>query len=145
MLCDTEVYSYVPPNLDDDDDPLDFMTQTLDGTESAVPLWGFNFFFVNKSLKRIVLFTCVQTMRTEFDVDDTLEEGFYNTAQEDNFIDLTSGEDSKISTSGLVTRSGSNSFEEGGVDEEDEDGGLDFDMDADCMNQAVTPPHATVA
>lgn len=27
-----------------------------------VPLWNFNYFFVNKTLKRIVFFTCVETM-----------------------------------------------------------------------------------
>ena len=66
-FSDSEVYSYVPPNRDDDDDPLGFLAQTLDTSDHkhVVPLWSFNFFFVNKSLKRILLFTCVQTMHSD--------------------------------------------------------------------------------
>jgi len=131
VLNDCEVYSYVPPAGDNDDDPLGFLTETLapggaggtatsNGTASAaaitstasnisaagpmgssalgpisgaaaasqsamtesrnsantaigasMPLWTFNYFFVNKSLKRIVLFACVQTMQNEsMDIDD---------------------------------------------------------------------------
>lgn len=36
-------------------------------SESLVPLWNFNYFFVNKTLKRIVLFTCVETIMTPGD------------------------------------------------------------------------------
>lgn len=46
VLHECEVYSYVP---DLDSDPF-----STDGI-----LWSFNFFFFNKSLKRIVYFTCV--------------------------------------------------------------------------------------
>jgi len=43
---------------------------------ASMPLWTFNYFFVNKSLKRIVLFACVQTMRNEvqMDVDDDMDD-----------------------------------------------------------------------
>jgi hypothetical protein len=37
---------------------------------TIVPLWSFNYFFVNRSLKRIVFFACVQTMRNEAAVED---------------------------------------------------------------------------
>ena len=139
VLNDCEVYSYVPPAGDNDDDPLGFLTETLApgggggggagggtttsngpasasatgaaaatnisaaaghmgsaapgpmsgaaaaqsavaeaqgnvdnaGVGASMPLWTFNYFFVNKSLKRIVLFACVQTMQNEsMDVDD---------------------------------------------------------------------------
>jgi hypothetical protein len=61
-LADTEVYSYVPPAINED--PLGFLTQTLlEGDEDAgTLLWSFNYFFVNKNLKRILLFSCVETM-----------------------------------------------------------------------------------
>ena len=139
VLNDCEVYSYVPPAGDNDDDPLGFLTETLApgggggggagggtttsngpasasatgaatatnvsaatghmgsaapgplsgaaaaqsavaeaqgnvdnaGVGASMPLWTFNYFFVNKSLKRIVLFACVQTMQNEsMDIDD---------------------------------------------------------------------------
>jgi hypothetical protein len=61
-LSETEVFSYVPPAINED--PLGFLTETLlEGhDESATPLWSFNYFFVNKNLKRILLFSCVETM-----------------------------------------------------------------------------------
>ena len=46
-IHDCEVYSYLP---DFSDDPL---------SEGAI--WSFNFFFVNKELKRICYFTCIAT------------------------------------------------------------------------------------
>jgi Maf1 regulator len=78
-LSECEVYSYAPKTRDQDDEPLSFLTQTLidpqdqlssddtsvsNGT-SATVLWTFNYFFVNKSRKRIVFFTCVECMRNE--------------------------------------------------------------------------------
>lgn len=126
-LNDSEVYSYVPPSRDDDDDPLSFLVDSLDGTDSAMPLWSFNFFFVNKALKRIVLFTCVQTMRTEVGVDE---------------IDDASVVNADFGSPGRILRTGSSRFETSTIDEEDE-GGDDYDME-DGMNQAVSPP-ATVA
>lgn len=133
MLNDCEVYSYVPPVDDNDDDPLGFLTETLapggtggagpvvnvsNGTSSgavaatatrmatsvvgssgleavsgaavssqqqrsgntavgaSMPLWTFNYFFVNKSLKRIVLFACVQTMQNDapMDMDEDMDD-----------------------------------------------------------------------
>lgn len=170
-LSECEVYSYVPPSRDDDDDPLSFLTQTLDGMESSVPLWSFNFFFVNKSLKRIVLLTCVQTMRTEMaememeemgmeEYQYQLEEqdssgvgmgihggggshGLYGASSPDGLENDQFGTPGREATPSNVSRSLSyNLVEE--EDGEEEEGGLDFDMDADAMNQAVSPP-ATVA
>ncbi len=79
QLEDCQVYSYVPPPRDTEDDPLSFLTQTLVGdvvsgedddgdhydgeSPSVVPLWSFNYFFVNKSLKRILFFTCIEVVR----------------------------------------------------------------------------------
>lgn len=50
VLSECEVYSYVP---DLDSDPF-----SADGI-----LWSFNYFFFNKTLKRIVYFTCVARSR----------------------------------------------------------------------------------
>jgi len=128
---DSDVYSYVPPNQFDDGDPLSFLTQTLDGTDGAnvLPLWTFNFFFINKSLKRILLFTCVQTMRNEIAPQsvDELETGESFTYHEDSAPQ--SGNLNKLSN----------------WDDEDEYDSTDFDMD--CMRQAVAapPPPAIVA
>ena len=90
-LPDCDIYSYQPRSSDDqDDDPMAFLTETL--TEGSVDnnnshaspvmgkndtsaeetlgsqpsnttIWTFNYFFVNKTAKRIVLFTCVESMR----------------------------------------------------------------------------------
>jgi hypothetical protein len=127
-LKDCEVYSYAPQNKDDDDDdPLSFLTQTLDGYDGSVPLWTMNYFFVNKKLQRIVLLTCVQTMRTEveqirLDDDDTYTERM---------------KDSDFGSPERISRQGSGF--DGGLDEDEdeEDGGQDYDMDCDNMNQAV--------
>lgn len=142
-LNESEVYSYVPPSRDDDDDPLSFLTDSLDGTDSAMPLWTFNFFFVNKSLKRIVLFTCVQTMRTEVEEMDEMNdyENFTASAFED-VKDVEIGEFGSPRRlhggESILSRS------EGATSMEEEDGGgVDFDMDAEGnLNQAILPPAA---
>jgi hypothetical protein len=135
VLKDSEVYSYVPPSRDDDDDPLSFLSDSLDGTDSAMPLWTFNFFFVNKNLKRIVLFTCVQTMRTEIGVDETED------VDDDNSVVK---ENADFGSPGRILRTGSIRFDGSSAIDDEDGGGLDYDMDADGMNQAVAPP-ATVA
>jgi hypothetical protein len=147
-LNESDVYSYVPPSRDDDDDPLSFLTDSLDGTDSAMPLWTFNFFFVNKSLKRILLFTCVQTMRTEVEMDELNDEddGYNNTF--DNYIVSGTSDEVKepvdfgtpIKFLREDTR-GSRTDGNTSVEEEDE-GGLDYDMDPDSLNQAILPPAA---
>jgi len=59
FVDDCVVFSYVPP------DGTDFLKDTL--TEGSInncsddALWSFNYFFVNRSLKRIVAFTCVES------------------------------------------------------------------------------------
>jgi Maf1 regulator len=84
-LDDCDVYSYCPSGIrnmiiptglpllassstsvplfgPDDDDPYDFLTSTLaDGSPDRVVLWKFVYFFVSRSLKRILLFACMET------------------------------------------------------------------------------------
>lgn len=70
LLKDSEIYSYDPEDTD-------FLSCALtDGGGEADrcsprdnALWSFNYFFVNKALKRIVLFTCVQSMLCDHDPD----------------------------------------------------------------------------
>ena len=90
QLSECEVYSYAPKTRDQDDEPLSFLTQTLidsldpsstedpslSGSISATVLWTFNYFFVNKSRKRIVFFTCVECMRNEGSIEDDDEVSF---------------------------------------------------------------------
>lgn len=61
-LAESIVFSYVPPTQSEDDDPLAFLPQTLVGESCQSYLWSFNYFFVNKHLKRILLFSCVETL-----------------------------------------------------------------------------------
>jgi hypothetical protein len=137
VLKDSEVYSYVPPSRDDDDDPLSFLSDSLDGTDSSMPLWTFNFFFVNKNMKRIVLFTCVQTIRTEVSVDENDDD-----VDDDSSIVKDTAEFE--SPGSRIIRTGSSRYDGNSAMDDEDGGGLDYDMDADGMNQAVAPP-ATVA
>lgn len=140
-MNESEVYSYVPPQGDDDDDPLGFLTQTVDSTDSdkIVPLWTLNFFFVNKSMKRIVLFTCVQTMRNEVpsSSDDDDDDGAYISAS-DGVKESLSYENYGIATPGFRS-SRENSAIEDEVEEDEDDDWQDFDMDADAMGQPAPP------
>lgn len=82
-LNETEVYSYAP------NDDLSFLTQTLlenDGSQQNA-LWSFNYFFVNKSLKRILFFSCVETMLNEIsdEEDDDVQQSFYYKSSEVDF------------------------------------------------------------
>ena len=91
-LSETEVFSYVPPAIDED--PLGFLTETLldnDDDTAATPLWSFNYFFVNKNLKRILLFSCVETMIST-EVSDEEDEhlvsmGRYKASEVDFYMD----------------------------------------------------------
>jgi len=116
-IAESDVYSYAPPNKFDDDDPLSFLMHTLDGTDATnmVPLWTFNFFFINKSLKRILLFTCVQTVRNGMALT-TVDE-------RDDYLPLTVGD-----------------YRE---DDDEYDDLEDFDLN--CMGQAVYPPSLPTA
>mmetsp|Transcript_1684 Transcript_1684/g.2479 ORF Transcript_1684/g.2479 Transcript_1684/m.2479 type:complete len:298 (+) Transcript_1684:290-1183(+) len=93
-LAETEVYSYVPPACDDD--PTGFLSQTLLDSESdsVAPLWSFNYFFVNKNLKRILLFSCIETMVSNEVSDEEDEQlvtvGKYKTDEGDFDIDPAS-------------------------------------------------------
>lgn len=109
-LADCEVYSYAPKTRDEDEDPLSFLTQTLmadaqggdeyDNTENSslstsasnTVLWTFNYFFVDKAQKRIVYFTCVESMRSEETALDDDDDGsfvrFHGTEASDVDFDL---------------------------------------------------------
>jgi Maf1 regulator len=102
-LAECDVYSYAPQARDEDDDPLSFLTQTLIdsvdqpndnssvSSSTSTVLWSFNFFFVNKSLKRIVFFTCVERMRNEgsnFMDDDVSFVRFHGTEASDVDFDM---------------------------------------------------------
>lgn len=111
-LADCEVYSYAPKARDEDEDPLSFLTQTLiadaqggDAYENTAEssslstsasdtvLWNFNYFFVDKAQKRIVYFTCVESMRSEEataldDDDDGSFVRFHGTEASDVDFDL---------------------------------------------------------
>jgi len=64
QLQECEIYSYSPPRIQEDDDPMDFLIQSSSSSSTSnVPLWTMNYFFVNKIRKRIVFFTCVSSMR----------------------------------------------------------------------------------
>ncbi len=146
-MNESEVYSYVPPQRDDDDDPLGFLTQTLDGRDSdkVVPLWTLNFFFVNKSMKRIVLFTCVQTMRNEVSLigngdgeeDDEMSNFF---VQSDEVKETRSYDNYGFSSPGFRSSLENSVLDD---DDDDEQNWNDFDMDTDVMGQAAPP--ATMA
>ena len=90
-LQESDVYSYQPQ----DGELMSFLTQTLtEGSaalhktahsttpsessliserQPATTIWSFNYFFVNKTAKRILLFTCVESMRSLQDLDEVEE------------------------------------------------------------------------
>lgn len=72
FIDDCIVFSYVRP--EEDNDTTDFVSLTLtegffliNGHDGSLlkcsddALWSFNYFFVNRSLKRILVFTCVES------------------------------------------------------------------------------------
>lgn len=63
MLKECEIYSYSP--ADTSDEFLSALTGDDEPSCSTGALWSFNYFFVNKTLKRIVFFTCVNSLRNE--------------------------------------------------------------------------------
>jgi Maf1 regulator len=75
---ETDMYS------DADDD-----TSPLQPSESGQVLWTFNYFFVNKQAKRIVLFTCIETMMCTAAAAYTEEAREENTNQSDGRNDAT--------------------------------------------------------
>jgi len=88
-LAETEVFSYVPPAFDDD--PMAFLSQTLLNSEAdtPAPLWSLNYLFVNKGLKRILIFSCIETMRDHCISDEEDEQlvtvGRYKLTSEGDF------------------------------------------------------------
>lgn len=74
FLQDCIAFSYVPP--DHSTDFFSTLTQgsSIDQIQDDSFLWSFNYFFVNRSLKRIVVFTCVESylVNKGMDVDDAV-------------------------------------------------------------------------
>lgn len=141
---ESEVYSYVPPQRDDDDDPMGFLTQTLDGEDSdqVLPLWTLNFFFVNKSMKRIVLFTCAQTMRNEISASNDHDGDHEFTVPSDEGKESFNYGNYTVVNSGFRSRRLNSTFEENNEDDEDYNWN-DFDVDTDLIGQPA--PSTTVA
>jgi len=84
-LQDAHVYTFVPPEQSDE---LSFLTQTLVEDDSATPLWSFNYFFVNKQMKRILFFCCVETMQhsdQQMDEFITKSVGYSERGNDSNF------------------------------------------------------------
>lgn len=84
-LSDAHVYTFAPPEQCDE---LSFLTQTLMEDDSATPLWSFNYFFVNKQMKRILFFCCVETMQhsdEQMDEFVTKSVGYTERGNESNF------------------------------------------------------------
>lgn len=141
---ESEVYSYVPPQRDDDDDPMGFLTQTLDGEDSdqVLPLWTLNFFFVNKSMKRIVLFTCAQTMRNEISASgDHDEDNEYIVPSDDGKESFNYGNYTIVNPG--FQRIRENSACDDNNDDDDDYNWNDFDVDTDLIGQPA--PSTTVA
>lgn len=96
-LNECDVFCYQPA-VSDDGDPMAFLTQTLtedhgrnnmnvppddatSGTDSLsqpsiTTIWSFNYFFVNKTAKRILLFTCVESMKSHQREEQLADEDF---------------------------------------------------------------------
>uniref|UniRef100_A0A7S1UYP9 Repressor of RNA polymerase III transcription n=1 Tax=Grammatophora oceanica TaxID=210454 RepID=A0A7S1UYP9_9STRA len=90
----------------------DSTTADEDSSASSItPLWSFNYFFVNRPMKRVVLFSCVETMVHPDLVDETEEEAEFqvqtykfstSSAGKLNFdMDPASGESFPIMGSGI--------------------------------------------
>jgi hypothetical protein len=157
-LRECDVYSYQPAVTDCTDDPLSFLTETLlpdrdemdddNGDEglaggrhhatdtagssqhtSSSLLWSFNYFFVNRHLKRIVLFTCIETMKQpdnqyyENDTGDVTEE--FGVGVDDIDVDIMMGGDAdNVSSVGGSSSRWSSCFAAA-----DDAADLDFDLD----------------
>lgn len=63
IMKECDIYSYAPD--DTSDEFLSALIGDEEPTSSISALWSFNYFFVNKTLKRIVFFTCVSCTKNE--------------------------------------------------------------------------------
>ena len=104
-LKDCDVYSYVPQPSHQDDSFLLQLKQQDDNMEmeydDSVVLWSFNYFFVNKHLKRVVLFTCIESMRHEETVEETEQEE-YNVYASADSADMDFDLDPSSATAGGI-------------------------------------------
>lgn len=74
VLSECEVFSYAPPDQIIDDMIVSSLTNGGEAMSSSSALWSLNYFFVNRNLKRILFFTCVQSHLTAPDYEDYLFE-----------------------------------------------------------------------
>jgi hypothetical protein len=127
-----------------------------------VTLWSMNYLFVSHNRKRIVLFACVQTMRTPRGNDDDDSEAEYGEYAENDivfdearreeegkrYVHTSSGTDNK--SSGKSTPIGDESvmsvmvddtdFEEGSVDDDGEVDRGEYDFDTGTMEISIGVP-----
>jgi hypothetical protein len=66
-LKECDAYLWNSPDMADDEPVVD---EQVESAQGAVLLWSFHYFFVNKALKRIVFFTCGESMQEEEEQDD---------------------------------------------------------------------------
>jgi hypothetical protein len=126
---------------------------------AQVTLWAMNYFFVSRNKKRIVLFACVQTMRSPQGGDDYEEEGDeYQFGENDVVFDearrshTEEEKESEYTAYPLVDmREDSNMADDadtyGGVDvdvdedeDEDDEDQEETDFDTGALNMSVHPP-----
>lgn len=96
-LSECDVFCYQPA-VSDDGDPMAFLTQSLtedhsgnnmnapphDTTSSddswsqpsLTTIWSFNYFFVNKTAKRVLLFTCIEILKSHQREDPITDEEY---------------------------------------------------------------------
>jgi hypothetical protein len=123
-----------------------------------VTLWSMNYLFVSHNRKRIVLFACVQTMRTPQGNDDDDSEAEYGEyAENDIVFDEARREEEKrdVSTSNGMEKSGKSTpigdesvsvmvddtdFEEGSVDVDGDVDRGEYDFDTGTMGISIGVP-----
>jgi len=107
-------------------------SSSSNSNENSTLLWSFNYFFVNKSLKRILFFTCIETMRNAGQhqlVDDDYDN--YDAA-----FDLY-GEEEEEYAAKLHDQQSSNHFyynESKNYDDDEVLADLDYNSDVVCVH-----------
>jgi hypothetical protein len=142
---DTSMLNHIPP-------------AGLSESTPHVTLWSMNYLFVSHNKKRIVLFACVQTMRTPQGNDDDDSGAEYDEYGENDIVfDEARREEEKesenassgVDKSGKSTPIGDESvsvmvddtdFEEGSVDVDDEVDRGDYDFDTGTMGISIGVP-----
>jgi Maf1 regulator len=125
---------------DDEDDPEG---ATMEQPEGKV-LWTFNYFFVNKHAKRILLFTCIETMRSCYQYsasNTTIPE--HEVVNHDGTL-LSSSAKAYYhlkSSSASVQSMDSDAMSSRIRDDDDDDNSsavsIDFDLDPECVSGGI--------